>query len=259
MVDIKEMRKMSSNLGSCPDHYMESFRENVRMYIDHKSITITEICETADISESTFKSFIYGKSNDVHLGMAVKLAKVFQVSVDELVGCGTISPQTCDSLQTVRQLPESMTHFVRWAIHYHYDMLNSQKVSIRAIEIMNPEVATSGNLKMTNDLSLLDISDINDEIRPKIFMGIKIPTSLLEPVFYEGDILLLANDRNPFPNETVVITTNDNIWIVKRKEEIVDGVKIVKYVSLRDGQVRAVGDDGHFTIGYVVKVLRNME
>lgn len=256
MLPRKELRELSSGLISDPQNYMNSFRENVRMYIDQKGITLAEVSELADMPESTLKSFIYGKGTDCNLSTAVKLARVFCVSVDELVGSGTISPQTCESLQIVRQLPESFTHFVRWSIHFHRDMLNSKHVTDRAIEVMEPELADSGNVKMTNRFEIMDISDISEELKPRIFMGIKVVSDRYAPKYFEGNILLLANDRNARPNEPVVVCTDDNMWLLTRKEEMVDGVRKVNYYSVRDGKWRSSDDRNPLVLGYVVKTIR---
>lgn len=255
MLDTTTLRALSSNLVSDPDDYMRSFRHNVSMYIEQKGITLQEVAEEADISLSTLKSFLYGDSKDCNLSTAVKLAKVFHVSMDELVGCGTISPQTCESLQLVRQLPESFTHFVRWAIHFHDDMLKSQKVSIRAIEIMNAEEGPEGNLKMNNNFDVMDISDISDDIRPKIFMGIKLPSNMYAPKYYQSDIILMANDRKPRQGEHIVVCISDNMWIVEYRERKDDaGILHEEFVSIRDGRVRAKDDEVQLIMGYIAKI-----
>ena len=258
MLEKKALRALSRNLKAEPDNYMNCFRRNISMYIEQKEITLQEVAELADISLSTLKSFLYSDTKDCNLSTAVKLARVFKVSVDELVGCGTLSPQTCESLQTVRLLPESFTHFVRWSIHYHYNLLTSKKVTDKAIEVMNAVVGECGNLKMTNRMSVIDISGLNDDIRPKVFMGIRIPCKHYMPLYSEGDILLIANDRNARTGELVVIGVGENMWILKRKDEVENGEKVVNYYSPRDGRKRVSGHEVRFILGYVVKVVSNM-
>lgn len=255
MVDNETLRKMTRNLVAEPTNYINSFRKNLFMYIDRKEITLAEVAELADIPTSTLKTFLYGDAKDCHLSTAVKLARVFHVSIDELVGCGTISPQTCESLQLIRQLPESYTHFVRWITHYHYDMLTSNKVSNFSIEIMNAECNDHGNLKMTNSFYIMDISGLDKELRPKIFMGIRIPTNMYAPIFYEGDVLLIANDRNPRPTEKTLALIDESIFFLNRREENENGVRKINYYSIRDG--RKIADDSKIKleVGYVVKVL----
>lgn len=259
MVDNKILRKLSKDLVANPEDYMESFRKNLFMYVDRKDITLSELAEKADISVSTLRSFMYGDSTDCYVSMVVKLAKALGVSCDELLGSGTISPQTCESLQLMRQLPDSFTSFVRWAIHYHYGLLNENKVSIQSVEIMYAEYADNGNLKATNNFYVMDISDLSDDIRPKVFLGIRIPGDSYEPLYYEGDILLVANDRNARNGETVVVTTGDNLWFLKRKEEWENNKKVVNYYSLRNNKKLLSEDSSMFILGYLVKVVRNKE
>ena len=259
MVNKMELRELSSELISDPDDYMHSLRTNLYMYIGKKNITLQEVSELADIPLNTLKSLIYGSSKDCHISTVIKLARVFSVSVDELIGAGTIPAQTCNSLQTMRKLPESFTHFVRWSIHYHYEKLKSHKVSIKSIELMIPEESPDGNHKMTNNFDVIDVSYLSDEIRPKVFMAIKVLTSCYMPHYFENDIIMIANDRDAKPTENVIITIGDNMWIVKRKKDIVDGKVKVNYYSIRDGRLFVSEDEVDMLIGYIAYVARDEE
>lgn len=256
MLEITELRKLSANLTAEPDDYMHSFRKNLDVYIDRKEITLAELAELADIPLNTLKSLVYGDSKDCHISTAVKLARVLHISVDELIGAGTITPQTCESLQLTRMMPESFTHFVRWAIHYHYNMLTTHKVSIKSVELMLPEVNESGGIRMTNDFDVIDISYVSDELRPKIFMGIRIPCDNYQPHYFEGDVIFVANDREARENENVVVSVGETMWILKRKVEKIDDKDVVNYYSIRDGRLFAHEDEIDFVIGYVVKLSR---
>ncbi|MCQ2519760.1 MAG: helix-turn-helix transcriptional regulator, partial [Lachnospiraceae bacterium] len=249
MISDTELRSLSTRLVAEPDDYMRSFRRNISLYIDQKEITLQEVAERADISISTLKSLLYGNSDNCTLTTAVKLAKAFEVSVDELVGCGTISPQTCKSLQTMRQLPESFTHFVRWCIRFHHDNLKSHNVAKRAIEIMNPDIGGDGNLKMTNRMEFLDISELNDDVRPKIFMGIRIPSDMYAPYYFEGEVILIANDRVPKERERIVFSTSNNLWILEKRGTGAN----TEYISIRDGKTMAKEKDIENILGYIVK------
>lgn len=259
MLDKKSLRKLSKNLIADPDDYMSAFRKNLYMYIEQKDITLAEVADEADISLSTLRSLLYGDARDCHVSTIVNLARALNVSCDELLGAGTISPQTCESLQLMRQLPENFTHFVRWAIHYHYGKLTAGKVSSRSIEVMSAICSDNGNLKMTNDLDIIDISGLGDDIRPKVFMGVKIPCEHYVPDYYPGDILLIANDRSSRRSEHVLVTVGEYMWIVNRREEIENGVKVENYYSLRDNRKRPGNDDAGIVIGYVAGVIRNMD
>ena len=259
MLDTKSLRKLSKNLVSEPDDFMSSFRKNLYMYIEQKEITLAEIADKADISMSTLRSLVYGDAKDCHVSTVVSLAKALNISCDELLGSGTISPQTCESLQLVRQLPESFTHFVRWAIHYHHNKLTTGEVSERSIEVMQPICCDNGNLKMTNDFEVIDISYLGADVRPKVFMGIKIPCSHHVPIYFPGDILLIANDRSANRSEHVLVSVGNYMWIVDRRIEIENGAKVENFYSVRDNRKRAHSDNVGLVLGYVADVIRCMD
>lgn len=256
MLEREKLLALSQRLIREPDNYMHSFRENVRMYLDEKQITLAEVAELADLPESTLKSLVYGQAADCHISTAIKLAKVFGVSVDELVGCGTISPITVESMQISRTLPECYMHFIRWAIRASKQMLENSPSSIRAVEVMNPTIGGYGNLKATYDMDLVDISELNDDIRPKISMGIRIPNDQYAPLYHQNDIVLLANDRSAYPSEVVVMCSNDNLWFLRYKK-LPNGE--LKYCSIRDNVVAPPPEELSMTFGYVVKVIRSMQ
>lgn len=258
MLDKKHLRKLSKNLVSNPDDYMSSFRKNLFMYVEQKDISLAEIAEAADLSLSTLRSLLYGDAKDCHVSTIVNLAKALNISCDELLGSGTISPQTSESLKMVRQMPESFTHFVRWAIHYHYKKLTSGEVTSRSIEVMSPICCDNGNLKMTNDFDIVDISDVSNDIQPKVFMGVRIPCTHYVPDYYPGDILLIANDRSSMRTENVLVTVGDYMWLVNRRQEFENGKKVDNFYSLRDERRRPNAEVG-IIIGYIAGVIRCME
>lgn len=259
MLDKKSLRNLSKKLVSDPDDYMSSFRKNLYMYIEQKDITLAEVADAADISLSTLRSLIYGDAKDCHVGTVVNLARALNISCDELLGSGTISPQTCESLQLIRQLPESFTHFVRWAIHYHFNKLTAGEVTERSIEVMQPICCDNGNLKVTNDFDVIDISNIDAAVRPKVFMGVKIPCDHYVPDYFPGDILLVANDRSSKRSEHVLVSVGEYIWIVDRRIEIENGAKVENFYSVRDNRKHAHDDDIGIVIGYVADVIRCLD
>ena len=259
MIEITELRKLSKNLIADPDDYIRSFRENIRMYVDQKEITLADIAEKADMPESSLKSFVYGNAKDCHLSTAVKLARVFNISVDEMVGCGTISPQTCESLQIIRQLPKSFTHFVRYAMHLHYKKLTDGSISEKAIEVTEAIVHPTGGMSLTPEFSILDISNLNEDVRIRAFMGVKIPSDLYEPAYFEGETLILANDRNPRNGDIVLVSMGSCIYLFRTKMEKIGGETKRVFYSIRDGRRCETEDTAKLIIGYVVHVIAGEE
>jgi len=257
-MESEHLRKLSRKLVAEPTNYMNSFRRNIQMYIDEKNITLADIAERADISIETIKTLLYGKAADCKLSTAVSLARALEVSVDELIGAGTLESVVTESIQITRNLPDHLIYFIRWAIRYHEKQLEAKVITPKAINVMSADCSNAGNLLMTNNFDLVDIHDLEDFVRYKVFMGFRIPCNNYMPVMTEGDILLLANDRNPLQNEMVVVVTKGFAKIVRRKEELVEGRKTARYYSIRNGQFLVDENTIDEIIGYVVKVVHPM-
>ena len=71
------------------------------------------------------------------------------------------------------------------------------------------------------------------------------------PAYSPYDILLIANDRDAKTNENVLIRTDGNLFLAKRKIE--NG--IAKYYSIRDGKFRLDEDNVDEVIGYIAHVI----
>lgn len=232
--------------------YIDTFRKNIDMLMEQYDYTIKETAEIADISYDTFKTFLYDKeAKDCRLSTAVKLARAFHISIDELVGAGTIEPKGLESMKAYRTLPHGSRRFIDWHIQ-NQKFIHEQHGNKKMVNVMLPLCANNGNMKCTNDYEILDISHLGDELIYKIFVGIKIPCLHYLPHYTEGDILLIANDRDAMKGENTVIMFNDNVVITNRVME--NGV--ANYYGLRDGKPRPIDPNHVEILGYVAKIIR---
>ena len=250
-MEKEKLKELSLKLSSDSNDYMSAFRKNLFMYVDEKDITIKEISETADIPFSTLNSFLYGKTNDVKLSTAVKLAKALKISIDELVGAETISDVSRESIAICRNLPDNALYLIRWYIRYIDSLNKKNEPNKRYVSIMELECNHNGNLKITTNYRHIDITEIGEEYRSKVFFGITIPCDHYMPTYSPYDILLIANDRDAKENENVLIRTDGNLFLAKRKIE--NG--IAKYYSIRDGKFRLDEDNVDEVIGYIAHVI----
>ena len=253
MMNKEKLKKISKNLSANSDDFMSAFRKNMFMYIDEKDITIKDISEEACIPFSTLNTLLYGNSKDIKLSTAVKLAKALNVSIDELIGAETINEVSRESIAICRNLPENEVYLIRWYIRYIDSLNKKNEPHRRYVSIMELECNHNGNLKITTNYRHIDITDIGEEYRSKIFFGITMPCDHYMPTYSPYDILLIANDRNAKINENVLIRTGGNLFLAKRKVE--NG--IVKYYSIRDGKFRLNEDDIDEVVGYVACALIN--
>ncbi len=245
-------KKSSEKVVEKSTRYIDVFRRNIDKLMEENDYTIKETAEIADISYDTLKTFLYDKeAKDCRLSTAVKLARAFHISIDELVGAGTIEERSLHNMQIYRSLPEGSKSLIDWHLNnqkFIHEKHNNKKV----ISIMKPICANSGNLKMTSDYDEFDIEHIDDELFHKVFIGIQIPCLHYLPHYTQGDILLLANDRDAMRGENTVIIIKGNVVITNRVVE--QGV--VKYYGIRDGKFRIAQPDNVEVLGYVAKIIR---
>ena len=249
----EKLKKISKNLSANSDDFMSAFRKNMFMYINEKDITIKDISEEADVPFSTLNTFLYGDSKDIKLSTAVKLARALNVSIDELIGAETINEVSRESIAICRNLPENEVYLIRWYIRYIDSLNKKNEPHRRYVSIMELECNHNGNLKITTNYRHIDITDIGEEYRSKIFFGITMPCDHYMPTYSPYDILLIANDRNAKINENVLIRTDGNLFLAKRK--VKNG--LVKYYSIRDGKFRLNEDDIDEVVGYIAGTVPN--
>ena len=235
-----------------PVNYIDTFRRNLDALMAQHDYTIKETAELADISFDTFKTFLYDKeARDCRLSTAIKLAKAFNLSIDELVGAGTFKPEGLEGIKAYRTLPEGSKRFLDWHVR-NQKFLHEKHGDRKLVNVMLPLCANNGNMKQTNDYEIMDITHLGDDLAYKIFLGIKIPCLHYLPHYTEGDVLLIANDRDAMRGENTVVMFNDNLVIINRKIEF--GKE--NYYGLRDGKLRPVDPDQVQIIGYVAKIIR---
>ncbi len=248
----QNLKNPEKNVVEKSTKYIDNFRKNIDILMAEHDYTIKETAEIADISYDTFKTFLYDKeAKDCRLSTAVKLSRAFHISIDELVGAGTIDPHGLENIKIYRSLPEGAKHLIDWHImnqQFIHEKHNGKKI----ISIMLPLCASNGNMKMTNDFEELDIEHIGDELFHKVYLGLQIPCLHYLPHYTKGDILLLANDRDAMKGENTVVVINGNLVITNRLVE--NGA--VNYYGLRDGKFRISNPDHVEVLGYVAKIIR---
>lgn len=249
-MDNNRLKTLSKELVTDQEDYMNSFRRNLDLYVSQRDITIREIAEEADISLNTLNSILYGNVKDCKLSTTIALAHALHISVDELVGCNTLSDDTRRSIQITRNLPASSQYLVHWFVKNQERQLSSPSKR-RKLNVMQPVLADNGNLLLTSEYKHINIDHVQDSIRSKIFLGIKLKCEYYMPTYSPYDILLIANDRKPSLHENSVIVCSGCIFIAKRKSETINGQQIVRYYSIRDEKPRLYEDEIEEVIGYI--------
>lgn len=247
MIEQKKLAEISRLLTTNQEDFTSAFRQNLFTYLQDPAITLHLLSEESDVAYATLNSFLYGKSQNVRIDNVVKLAKALNVSVDELVGADTIHELTKESLAMCRNLPKNDLYLVRWFIRYLTSLNEKTEPNKRFISVMLPKQTNDGNFEVTSDFEKVEITNLPEPLRSKIFMGFHIICDHYMPHYVPGDIILISNDRPQRFSEHAVVRVGKYLFIVNRVIE--NGT--AKYYSIRDGKYRIDENEVDELIGYI--------
>lgn len=244
------------NLSENQENHLASFRHNIDYMMDMHDMTIKELAEKADIPFSTLNTFLYDKeAKDCRLSTAIKISKVFGISIDELVGAGTIESETRECIAMSRSLTPHHRYVIRAYVRHQYKLHGNVPKHSKQISIMLPE-CRHGYLKTTNITEALNIDHLDTGTRSKVCLGLKVPCEHYEPFFMQNEIILLAADRDGLNNEKCVISHDGNFYICIKRIETIDGKKKISYLSIMDGKNKMFDyEEIDDKIGYIVGFL----
>ena len=217
-------------------------------------MTLPEIAEHADVPFSTLKNILYGNSKDCKLSTAVKLAHSLSITIDELVGAETIPHKLQESISVYRNLPERSQYLVRWFIRHQEKICNDSDFQ-KNITVMIPR-DSNGYLLPSNVFESMNIDSFPNNIKAKVFTGLKIMTDCYMPYYSPFDTLLLANDRHALKNERCVIVYYGKIKIVTRREVIRNGATVVEYTPIQNPKGIIQESEIDELMGYIAEVYK---
>ena len=239
----EKLLEIQENLVTDRENFLSAFRQNMFLYLSQKEITIREISESSGVSFSTLNNVLYGKSDDMKLSTVVPIARALNVSVDELIGSGTIDEDLASILSPCRSLSPKDKYFIRWYADYLKESEKGFTEKEKTITVMK----LSDNMELTNDCKKIEISSLESRLYSTIFFGISVSKSDYMPLFSPFDTLLIANDRNPRISEICVIRVQNFIRFYRKIGSFFCSLKNDKPV-LKDNEI----DD---FIGYVACII----
>lgn len=252
---MKKPKNLAKKLVKNPQNPTSALRQNVDILMDIYGYTISETAEKANISLENFKAFFYGRTEECRLSTAVKLARVFNLSIDEISGAETVDSALQEHITMYKSLPEHSRYLADYFLeHQNRIYQNEENVKNKTISVFKPQCIDS-YLQTTNVYETICIEHLNENIKSKVHCGLKIPCEHYMPIYSPYDTLLLASDRDAHHGERCVIEIKNNLFIVEKKIYIENGVKKSEYVSLMNSRFTVPQDDIDHKWGYVVGFL----
>ena len=227
--------------------YIDTFRHNLFLYIDDPMITIKDVSEISGVPASTINTILYGKSKDVKLSTVILIAKALNISIDEIVGCGTMEPKMRESVKMCRGLPEHSLCLIRYFIRHQSMIYSKLDRNHTYISVLMP-IFENGIIPTTNVVEPMQIDNLPEDVKSKVYIGLKIPTDAYMPYYQSGEVLLIASDRHAQKGEQCIVTSNGGIYIVEKMYKDKEYRSIVSKIKIPIDKI----DD---KIGYVVGFL----
>ncbi len=174
--------------GNLPEknsvEYIKNMRDNLLIHMELQDLIAKELSEKSGVPLSTLNKILYADQSDCKLSTAVMLAKSLGISIDELVSAGTINETVLQNIITCRSLPQNAIYLIRWFINHQATLYKKDKIRReKIISVMNPLHTNNELLKVTNNFRQIDISHIPDELKFKVFFGLKLNSDYYMPYY----------------------------------------------------------------------------
>ena len=243
------------NLISNDENWMEAFRKNLGVLKSHYKWSVRVLSEKSGISESTLNNIIQGKTRDCDVSLIIKLAKTFNVSMDELTGAGTIPTDSRQTIAMTRYLDEHVQKVIKIYAKHQYLLHANNITGTKEISVITPECLDKKLTRTSLADEKISLSKIPREIQNQVGFGIRIPCDHYEPHFLRGETILLGFDREGENNEMCVISSEGSIYICIKKIQFINGKKETHYVAITNRKKIFSWEDIDDRFGYVVGFL----
>lgn len=176
-----------------------NFKMIVKNKLKENGITLNQLASQADLSEDTLRSSIYGKSRDIKLSTLLKIANVLHCSLDELAGRSFYNADDLSLLYRFHRLSFRSRRTLECILDMEENTsLHASDKAMNIIPVIIPYGNTmDGFLYNESHFGQHDISDYPVTLREDVSFGLKISSSLYEPVYYYGDTLLFSCSKSP--------------------------------------------------------------
>lgn len=177
--------------------------------LESRGWSVKTLSDQSNIPYETLKKLLNRKIENTSIHNIIKIATAFHCQVDYLIGDDSISPVTSSpSLHTRAALEYFET--IDSSCQFH-SPVNTHNY----IPVYHPHSFVQEHKPQEPSFDVLDIAGFPAHLSSIIECGITISTHCYHPIYYYGDILLIAKDRFPHCGEIALFVHQGNLYIRK--------------------------------------------
>ena len=183
-------------------------RNELIYLLKRNNMTYQELAEKAGVPLETMRNLYYGKTKDPHVSTALAIAKVFNVTVNRLMGERYYTKQEEKLLRNFRRCENHGKSMIMLVSNFEADMTEYEKEAKNKhrVSCITPLASIYDGLKYDSG----NIENIETD-NPDAFMGIRCTSNRFAPIYCKGDIVLLA-DRYPNNGETAIFMKEELLY-----------------------------------------------
>ena len=195
--------------------YSAIFSERMKREMDIRGWSKEYVAEHSELPLETIRNIYYGKTNDLKLTTALKIADVFGLSVNCMVGrC----PHTASERALVHNYRNCGKHgksIIELIAKYEASAVKIEREGKAKHKI--PCIVPQGHLRKGIIYELCETVEMETTVA-EAYIAIQMTTNDLAPTYCKGDVLLFEN-RFPDPGEKAAFYSKDRMYIRKFMEE----------------------------------------
>ena len=185
------------------------------MLMDAHNMTLRELADKADVPMETLRNIIYNKVTDPKTSTMYAISKVFNVSINFLLGVPFISKEEAALVSNYRKSGKHGKSVIELIAKYEATAARNERNAKGKHNV--PCVVPKGNIRkgIAYDMSeTIELTTVIDEA----YMAITITNNDFVPIFCKNDSILFEK-RFPENGEIIAYIIADRVYIRKFIEE----------------------------------------
>lgn len=189
--------------------------ERLRTILNEREITVAQFAEMCDLPLDTVKTIYYGKTTDIKLSTAAKMAEALSLSINCLMGKCQHTAEERALLQHYRSCGKHGKNVILIIARYEATAVKAERDAKGKHKI--PCVVPHGDIRKGIVLEACETTEIETAVEAAD-IAIQFTNNDLAPLYCKDDIILLEN-RFPANGEMAVFYDTDKGYVRKYIEE----------------------------------------